>query len=366
MHPFRPTPVEATGEDDDTDLDLLVIGAGPTGIAIGAAARQAGLDVLLLDRGGLCEGIREYPTDMLFFTTRERLEIGNVPFAIPDARPTRRQALAYYREVARHWQIPLAMHETVTAVHRAGDGFLVESTHLGVEQRRRAPAVALATGFFGRPVRLGVPGEDLPWVHARFIEPYAHFGEPVAVVGGGNSAAEAALDLFRWGAKVTIVVRESAVKTGVKYWLKPDLENRIAEGSIRACFETSVEAFAEGGTVILRRRHGGERREQLQVAAAYVLAGYLPELDLARTAGVRLDPETLAPDVDAATCQSNVPGFYVAGTLQAGRFTSRIFIENSRDHGARIVAHLLRQRGDERTARDLLAQVPALPSTPPE
>jgi len=354
-------PESAPGEE--RAIDLLCVGAGPTGLAIGAAARQAGLDVLLVDRGGLCEGIRGYPTDMLFFTTRERLEIGGVPFTIPEGRPTRRQALAYYREVARRWEIPLALHETVTGVRRADGGFLVESEHLGSVRHRRAAAVALAAGFFGRPVRLGVPGENLPWVHARFVEPYQHFGESVMVVGGGNSAAEAALELYRWGAKVTVVHRDAAVKPGVKYWLKPDLENRIEEGSIAVRFGATVEGFADDGVVLLRGRHG---REQMRVAAVYVLLGYLPELDLARLAGVDIDPVTLAPKVDDATCESNVPGFYVAGTLQAGRFTSRIFIENSRDHGARIVAHLLRGRGDERTARELLEQVPVLPSSPAE
>ena len=357
--------VQRAAPDPERPLDLLVIGAGPSGLAIGAAAVKAGLEVALLDRGGLCEGIRQYPTDLLFFTTRERLEIAGVPFAIPDPKPSRRQALAYYREVARQWQVPLVLHETVTAVRRAGEGFEVTSVRSGAngdgaERRWRAGAVALASGYFGKPVRLGVPGEDLPWVSARYREPYGHFGDRVVVIGGGNSAAEAALELYRWHARVTIVHRGAAFRPGVKYWLKPDLENRVAEGSIAAHLETTVEAFVEGHSssspmaVEVRTPQG---RRSLPADAAYVLLGYLPELELARQVGVTLEPETLMPRVDAETCESDVPGFFVAGTLQAGRFTNRIFIENSRDHGPRIVACLARRRGNHAVAGELLAGV---------
>jgi thioredoxin reductase (NADPH) len=336
----------------------LVIGAGPTGLATGAAAIKAGLEVALLDRGGLCDGIRQYPTDLQFFTTRERLEIADVPFAIPDAKPNRKQALAYYREVARHWRIPLALHETVTAVRRAGDGFEVTSVRTGAnggspERRWRAGAVALASGYFGKPIRLGVPGEDLPWVSSRYREPYGHFGDRVVVVGGGNTAAEAALELYRWQAQVTIVHRGPAFRPGVKYWLKPDLENRIAEGSIAAHMNTTVEAFVDGAVEV----RTPEGRRSIPADAAYVLIGYLPELELARQVGVTLEPETLMPRVDAETCESDVPGFFIAGTLQAGKFTNRIFIENSRDHGPRIVACLARRRGDDAVAGELLAAV---------
>ena len=338
---------------DGKRLDLLVIGAGPTGLAVGAAALRAELSVLVLDRGGLCEGIRAYPTDLVFFTTRERLEIADVPFAIPDQKPSRRQALAYYREVARQRRIPLALHQEVVDVERVDGGFEVTSRHGRHEHRRHAGAVVLASGYFGRPLRLGVPGEDQDWVSPRYREPYGHFGDPVVVVGGGNSAAEAALDLYRWGAEVTLVHRGSELRPGVKYWLKPDLENRIAEGSIRARLRTTVESFGDREV----RLRGPEGDETLRAEAAYVLLGYLPELELARRAGVTIDPETQAPSFDPETGESDVPGFYVAGTLQAGRFTNRIFIENSRDHGPRIAAHLARRRGREAAAQELLAGV---------
>jgi thioredoxin reductase (NADPH) len=318
-------------------VELLVVGAGPTGIAIGAEARRAGVGVLLVDRGPLTAALLGFPTYMTFFTTRDRLEIADIPFAIPEEKPDRRQALAYYRAVAARYGLPLRLHEEVLDVRREGEEFAVRTRgRRGEEGSLRAVAVALATGYFGQPRRLGAPGEDLPWVRHRYLEPYGHFDEDILVVGGGNSAAEAALDLWRAGARVTLVHRGQGVKPTVKYWLKPDLENRIAEGSIAARFLTVVEAFRPDGAEI----EGPAGREVLPCAAAYLLLGYLPDVELGRRCGIRYDPETLVPEFDPSTCESNVPGLYVAGTLQAGRDTGRIFIENSRDHGALIVRHL--------------------------
>ncbi|HEV7672242.1 MAG TPA: YpdA family putative bacillithiol disulfide reductase [Thermoanaerobaculia bacterium] len=339
---------EIPGSDDI--LDLLVIGAGPTGISIGAEAREKGLSVLLVDRGALTAAIQGYPTFMEFFTTRDRLEIANIPFAIPEDKPTRRQALAYYRFVVERYKIPLALHEQVVEVTpESGDGIgfrvVTEATspRIGASRTRRARAVAFATGYFGNPVRLGVPGEDLPHVHNRYLEAYPHYGEDVVIVGGGNTAVEAALDLWRNGARVSIVHRRAATKPGVKYWLKPDIENRIAEGSITAHFESAVCAFRPGCVEISRVGDGPDgQREILLADAVYVLVGYRPEMDLLARSGIEIEPETLVPTFDPATCESNVPGLYVAGTIQAGRVTDRIFIENSRDHGGRIVAHLRR------------------------
>jgi bacillithiol disulfide reductase len=327
-------------DTDEPNLDLLVVGAGPTGIAIGAEARRAGLEVLLVDRGPLTAAIQAYPTFLEFFTTRERLEIADIPFTIPEAKPTRRDALAYYRAVVERYQVPLALYEEVLVARREGEEFAVETAAVrdGRRRTRRARAVAIATGYFFGPKRLDVPGEDLPWVHHRYVEPFPHYGQDVVVVGAGNTAAEAALDLWRNGARVTLVHRRSELKSGVKYWLKPDVENRIEEGSIRALFESLVCAFQPDGTVEVRTP---ARPELLPAQAAYVLIGYLPDSDFQRRCGVEVDPETLVPRFDPETCESNVPGLYIAGTLQAGRQTDRIFIENSRDHGPRIVAHLL-------------------------
>ncbi len=317
-------------------LDLLVVGAGPTGIAIGAEARRAGLSVLLVDRGPLTAAIQAYPTFIEFFTTRDRLEIAGVPFAIPEAKPSRRQALVYYRSVVEHFAIPLALHEDVTAVERRGDEFLVRS-----ERTRRARAVAIATGYFDGWKQLGVPGEDQPWVRHRYLEPYPYFDRDVVIVGAGNTAAEAALDLWRNGARVTLVHRREQVKPGVKYWLKPDIENRIAEGSIRARFRSVVRAFGDESVEIVTP----EGEESLPAQAAFVLVGYVPDADLQRRCGIAVDPETLVPLFDPETCETNVPGLYVAGTIQAGRQIDRIFIENSREHGPAIVRHLRRRLG---------------------
>jgi thioredoxin reductase (NADPH) len=326
----------------DEILDLLVVGAGPTGIAIGAEARRRGVSVLLVDRGGLTASIQQYPTFLQFFTTRDRLEIADIPFSAPDDKPTRRDALAYYAAVVARYQVPLALHEEVLEVAREGDGFRVLTrpafgAGTGGTTVRRARAVALATGYWDNPYRLGVPGADLPWVHCRYLEPYLHFGEDVVVVGAGNSAAEAALELWRNGAKVTLVHRGPELRPGIKYWLKPDIENRIAEGSIRAFMNTVVKAFQPQGGVQVETPDGPET---LPAQAAYVLLGYRPDVELERRCGVEVDPVTLIPRHDPETCESNVPGLYVAGTLQAGRRTDQIFIENSRDHGPKIVAHL--------------------------
>ncbi|HXU46363.1 MAG TPA: YpdA family putative bacillithiol disulfide reductase [Thermoanaerobaculia bacterium] len=321
-------------------LDLLVVGAGPTGISIGAEAKMANLSALLVDRGPITAAIQGYPTFLEFFTTRDRLEIAGIPFATPEDKPTRRQALAYYRAVVDRYRIPLALYEAVTAVERRGEVFEVRTERAGRAGVRRARAVAFATGYFGNPNRLGVPGEDLPHVHHRYLEPYPHYAQDVVLVGAGNTSVEAALDLWRNGAQVTIVHRRAGLKAGVKYWVKPDAENRIEEGSIRACFESVVTEIRPGEVEI----RGPKGAETLPADAVYVLIGYRPEMDLLARAGIEIEPETLVPAFDPETCESNVPGLYVAGTIQAGKATDRIFIENSRDHGGRIVRHLLSLR----------------------
>lgn len=328
-------------------LDLLVVGAGPTGLAIGAEAQRAGLEVLLLDRGPLCGAIVQFPSAMTFFTTRDKLEIAGIPLSIPDEKPNRRQALAYYQGVARQHRLPLALYEDVVAVRREDGAFSVTTrtttpAQSEAESRlRRARAVALATGYFDQPKTLGVSGEELPWVHRRYLEPYGHFGEHVVIVGGGNSACETALDLWRNNVRVTMVIRKDRVKPTVKYWVQPDVMNRIDEGSITARFETVVTAFDPDGTVHVE---GPEGPQAIAADAAYVLIGYTPDVDFERRCGIECDAETLVPAVDPETCESNVPGLYVAGTLQAGRDTGRIFIESSREHAPKIVSHLLARR----------------------
>jgi thioredoxin reductase (NADPH) len=323
-------------ERDDARLDLLVVGAGPTGLALGAAARAEALSVLLVERGGLVASLLDYPVDMTFFTTRERLEIAGVPFAIPEDKPNRRQAIAYYQAVAARHQIPLALQEEVVAIEAEAGSFRVRTSGRAGDRVRRARAVAVATGYFTWPRRLGVPGEDLTWVRSRYREPWEHYGEEVVVVGAGNSAAEAALDLFRHGARVTVVHRGERVKETIKYWVKPDLENRIEEGSIGVRFGARVVRFSSSGVEI----EAGGTASTLAAGAAYVLIGYRPATALLERAGVVVDAESAVPRFDPATGETDVPGLYVAGTVQAGRETHRIFIENSREHGIQVVAHL--------------------------
>lgn len=317
-------------------IDLLVVGAGPTGIAVGAEARRAGLETLLVERGGLTQSLLDFPTYMTFFTTRELLEIAGVPFAVPDEKPDRRQALAYYRAVARQFELPVALHQEVTAVERRDRGFLVRGRDRRGATERRAGAVCFATGYFANPKRLDVPGEDASWVESRYRDPWRYSGERLVIVGGGNSAAEAALESWRAGAAVTLVVRGEGFKPTLKYWVRPDLENRVAAGSIRALFRAEVASFEDGGVIVnVNGPTGAVTR--LPADRALVLIGYRPEMALLAAAGIAVDPATLVPAVDPETCESNVPGLFVAGTLQAGGDTSKIFIENSRDHGARIV-----------------------------
>jgi len=323
-------------------LDLLVVGAGPTGIAIGAEAVQRGVDVLLLDKGPLLSNLLGFPTFMNFFTTRDLLEIAGIPFAVPEDKPSRRQALTYYQSVVGRFDIPLAPHEEFVTAGRDESGcFRIVSRRDGRERVHRAKAVALATGYFHNPRRLGVDGEDLPWVHRRYLDPYRHFGERVVVVGGGNSAIEAALEMWRNGVEVTLVHRAGSFKPGVKYWLKPDVENRIREESIDGRFDSRVLSFGSEGVEI----EGPRGRELVATDAAYVLIGYKVDVKMQRDIGIEVAEETWVPNFDPRTCETNVPGLYVAGTLQAGIDTGRIFIENSRDHGKRILDHLTSRLG---------------------
>ena len=320
-------------------IDLLVVGAGPTGIAIGAEALNAGLSTLLVERGPLAGNLVGFPTYMRFFTTRDLLEIADIPFAIPHDKPSRQEALAYYSSVVRQYQIPLALHEEVESVVPDDDGFHVVTRGRDGSREYSAHAVALATGYFHNQRRLGVPGEELAWVRHRYLEPLPHFSEHVVVIGGGNSGCEAALDLWRAGARVSLVHRGAEVKSTVKYWVKPDIENRIAEGAIQAFFDTTVTGFSD--RVVELERNGAS--ERLEADTAYVLVGYEPDVEFEASCGIAVDAETLVPSFEPVSCETNVPGLYVAGTLQAGRDTGKIFIENSRAHAPLIVDHLKRR-----------------------
>jgi thioredoxin reductase (NADPH) len=334
-------------------VDLAVIGAGPCGIAAGVAARRAGLSTVLFDRGPIVAGIAKYPTYMSFFSTAERLSIGGLPFVVADEKPTRRDALAYYRAVASHYDLPVRQYETVESIAAIGaDAALEPAPHAGAARAPRwritsqlrsgaarvtfAHAICVATGYFGRPNRLGVPGESLPHVQHGYTEGHYAWREPVVVVGGGNSAVDAALELLRSEAHVHLVHFADDLDRGVKPWVRPVIANRMHDGSITAHFGSRITEILPD-RVLLDTPEGPADIRATQV---YLLTGYLPETGLLADLGVPIDEKTGVPAHDPATMATPLPGIYLAGVIASGFDANKIFIENGRDHGDLIVADL--------------------------
>jgi thioredoxin reductase (NADPH) len=317
--------------------DLIIIGAGPSGLSAAIAGKQCGLDYQVLEQGVLVNSIYRFPPQIVFFTTPELLEIGGLPFVSPYDKPTRAEALRYYRKVVDTYDLQIAFDEKVLAIARephapgeSEDVFAVEThTSRGVRRVRHARNVVLAIGYFDRPNLLGVPGEDLPHVSHYYGEPYPYYRRRVVIVGGGNSAAEWALDLFRAGAHVTLVHRAAELKSTIKYWVRPDIENRIKEGSIAARFSNCVTEIRPTSLVL-------STGEELPADAVFLLTGYRADTTLMREAGVVLTGRE-GPTYNPETFETNVPGLFVAGGAVAGVDTGTIFIENGRFHGERIV-----------------------------
>ncbi|HET9948199.1 MAG TPA: YpdA family putative bacillithiol disulfide reductase [Longimicrobiales bacterium] len=323
---------------------LVVVGAGPCGIAVGAAARRAGVSCVLFDRGAVTSSLLGYPYYMTFFSTAKLLEVGGVPFTIPEAKPTRREALAYYRRVVEHWALDVRQYEEVVSVRGAEGDFQVTTRKQGGEEATYgAEAVVIATGGFHEPNWLGVPGEDLPKVHHWYHEPYPYFGQDVLVVGGGNSAVESALELFRNGARVTLVHFLDDIDQGVKPWVVPDIKSRLAKGEIPVYWRHRV-AEVRPRSVVLRSDDDGALTElpnDFVLAMTGWRANHAPLRDL----GVLIDEATGVPCHDPATMETNVTGLYIAGVIAAGHDANKIFIENGREHGELIVAHRLARAG---------------------
>ncbi len=323
---------------------MLIVGAGPSGLAAAIAARQQGLDYVLVEKGVLVNSIFNFPTHMVFFTTPELLEIGGLPLTTPYDKPTRLESLRYYRRVVDAFQLQISFHERVTSIDppspeaSAGEGVFAVTTQdaRGTTRVREAKAVVLAVGYYDLPNVLGVPGEDLPHVSHYYTDAHPCYRQRVVVVGGKNSAAEASLELFRGGAHVTLVHRHAALGDTIKYWVRPDIENRIKEGSIQARFETSVKEITRQSVVVER----GGAVEAIPADAVFLLTGYHPDVDLMRQAGINCDAATLAPDLNSETFETNVPNLFIAGGAIAGRNTGSIFIENGRFHGERIISVL--------------------------
>jgi thioredoxin reductase (NADPH) len=322
----------------DETYDILVIGAGPTGLACGIEAARAGLKLLIIEKGCLVNSIFNYPASMTFFTNRERLEIGDIPFSSTNVKPNRAEALEYYRRVTDYYHLPIRFEERALAIQGKDGAFTVETESSKGERRKcAARKIIIATGYYDLPNRMGIPGEDLPKVSHYALESHRFYGRKVAVIGAANSAAVTSLDLFRHGAQVTLICREPELSRHIKYWIRPDLENRIKEKSIRAFFETIVVEVAEDW--ILTESKDGERT-RLENDFVFALTGYHPDVDLLKRAGVRVDEESYRPECNPKTLESNVPGLYLAGVVISGRHTNEIFIENGRFHGAKIIADL--------------------------
>ncbi len=318
-------------------FDLICIGAGPTGLACAIEAKRAGLRPLVIDKGCLCNSLYHYPVNMVFFTTPELLEIGDLPLTSPSEKPTRAEALKYYRKCAEHYALELRLGRRVEKVEGSDGRFRVHTRdEQGIAAQFESKKIVVATGYYDLPNRLGIPGEDLPHVSHYYTEPHPFWHQEVVVIGGKNSAAEAALDLYRSGANVTLVHRRAELGSTIKYWVRPDIENRIKAGQIRALFETHVKRIEPGRVWV--SNHAGEH--SLPVAQVFALTGYHPDFEFLRSLGVSLDPATNKPKMDPQTHESNVPGIFLAGVVIGGNHTSEIFIENGRFHGKQIVAAL--------------------------
>jgi thioredoxin reductase (NADPH) len=327
--------------------DVLIVGAGPSGLATAIAAKKTGLDYVIVEKGVLVNSIFNFPMHMVFFTTPELLEIGGLPLVTPYDKPTRLEALRYYRRVVDTYALPVSFHESVVEIEREDDVFVVTSEApaangvAGPRRVRHARAVVLAIGYYDRPNFLGVPGEDLPHVSHYYTDAHPYYRQRVVVVGGKNSAAEASLELFRAGAHVTLVHRHATLGESIKYWVRPDIENRIKAGSVAARFESTLVEITPTEVVI--ERQGA--RERLPAEGVFLLTGYHPDVDLMRRAGVHCDADTLAPALNPDTFETNVPNLFIAGGAVAGRQTGNIFIENGRFHGERIITVLAERLG---------------------
>lgn len=321
--------------------DIIIIGAGPTGLACAIEAETRGLDYLVIEKGCIVNSIKNFPLQMTFFTTPELLEIGGLPFVTPYQKPTRLEALKYYRRVADTYRLKLHLYETVLSVEGRDNNFQVKTeTRDRQTCRYRARKIVLATGYYDIPNFLNIPGEDLPKVTHYYREAHPYYGMDVAVIGGKNSAAVAALDLYRAGARVTLIHRGGRLSSSIKYWIRPDIENRIKAGEIQARFDTTVVEITQRSLVV---RHRSGETVSLNNDFVFAMTGYRPDLEFFHAIGVRLDPEVRRPLIDKDSYQSNVAGVYLAGVVVAGMFTNEVFIENGRFHGKVVVDHITEQ-----------------------
>jgi thioredoxin reductase (NADPH) len=321
----------------DNLYDLLVVGAGPTGLSCAIEAQKAGLRAVVVDKGCVCNSLFHYPAHMTFFTSPELLEIGDIPFPSPNAKPNRNEALQYYRLVAAHYRLDIRQYHRVERVSGHDGAFSVHTVdrfgRTGTIQTRK---LAIASGYFDLPNYLHIPGESLSKVHHYYFDPHPYSGTDVVVIGGKNSAAIAALELWRSGARVTLVHRGNQMQEHVKYWIRPDIDNRIKNKEIQACFRSQVVEI-NPDSVLIETPQG---RVSVQNDFVFAMTGYHPDFEFLEALGVLLEGEDRLPVCDPETKESNVAGIYLAGVIVAGSRTNEIFIENGRFHGRQIAAAL--------------------------
>jgi thioredoxin reductase (NADPH) len=332
-------------QDGGETFDLLVVGAGPTGLACAIDAKKAGFRVVLVDKGCVCNSLFHYPAHMTFFTTPELLEIGDIPFPSPNPKPTRNEALQYYRLVAAFYKLDVRQYHLVKQVTGADGEFVVHTEdRFGRSGRLRARKLVVSTGYYDLPNYMRIPGEELSKVHHYYNDPHPFFETDVVVIGGKNSAAIAALELWRSGARVTLIHRGAEMHRHVKYWIKPDIENRIKNGEVKALFRSQVTEIT-ADTVVVETPAG---RKTLPNNFVFALTGYHPDFEFLERMGVRFEGSDRLPVCDPETLESNVPGIYLAGVIVAGARTNEIFIENGRFHGRLIARALTSKPGLER------------------
>lgn len=318
-------------------LDCLIVGAGPCGLACAISAMRAGLHVEVLESSVVVASIAQYPTYATFFSTAEKLSLGDLPFITPGEKPTRRDALAYYRSVVRHFRVPIRQQHRVTRIDGAKGDFRVQVALPGDRTAEiRAKAIVVATGYFGSPNRIGVPGENLPHVTHIYHEGHEAFDQDVVVAGGGNSAAEAALDLWRCGARVTLVHFGPGFDKKIKPWVLPDFDNRVTEGAITARWNARITSINPQSVIIASEID----QHALPASRVYLMTGFAPNTSLLAAKGVPIDPTTGVPSHDPNTLETAVPGIFIAGVVVAGYDANKVFIENGRYHGDKIVASL--------------------------
>lgn len=320
-----------------TEFDVVIIGGGPIGIACGLEAKKKGLRYLILEKGPIVNSLFNYPINMQFFSSSEKLEIDNIPFISKEAKPKRNEALEYYRRIVTSNQLKINLFEKVETVEKLGDSFQIKTT----KDQYQASNVILATGFYDLPNTINVPGEDLPKVSHYYKDPHFYAGQKLAVIGASNSAIDAALECWRKGAEVTLIIRGPEVGQRVKYWVRPDIINRIEEGSIKAYYNSEVKEIKEEELVI------ASLEGEITIENDFVLAltGYMPNFQFLESLGVELsEDEKRLPNYKPETMESNVEGLYLAGVICGGMETHKWFIENSRIHAPMIVGSILKSK----------------------